>query len=96
MRLTRLPVHALLTCLLLFAQQFAVAHSVSHLGKVAPAHTQSCDKCVLSLQLGAGLPSSTPAAHACGVQEQFAAAPATLHTPGLSLAFDSRAPPASC
>jgi hypothetical protein len=42
---------SLLILLLLFAQQAAYAHAISHLGKEAPAkeqlaHSKLCDKCV--------------------------------------------------
>ena len=94
MHLPRIPVHLLLACLLLFAQQCAAAHAVSHLGKAAPAHTQSCDKCVISLQLGVGLPGSSPTMHAVGVHAQFATPLTAPYAPGLTLAFHSRAPPA--
>ncbi len=56
----------LLILLLLFAQQAAYAHAVSHLGKEAPAkdqlaHLKLCDKCVSFEKISGVAPADFPA-----------------------------------
>ena len=55
--------NALLILLLLFAQQAAYAHAISHLGKEVPAkeqlaHSKLCDKCVSFEKISGVAPTS--------------------------------------
>ncbi len=89
---------ALLILLLLFAQQAAYAHAVSHLGKEAPAkdqlaHLKLCGKCVSFEKISGVAPAGAPALVAL---ELLFAQP--LHvgygfSPLSIAAFHSRAPP---
>ena len=88
----------LLILLLLFAQQAAYAHAVSHLGKEAPAkdqlaHLKLCDKCVSFEKISGVAPASTVAIFLPGsvftqpLQADYVFSPRTV------VAFHSRAPP---
>jgi hypothetical protein len=89
---------ALLTSLLLFAQQAAYAHAVSHLGKEPPpkeqlGHAQLCGKCVSFEKLssaapaGAAPPLLLPVVFAQPAEQELFFRPVTV------AAFNSRAPP---
>ncbi len=89
---------SLLTFLLLFAQQAAYGHAVSHLGKVpAPkeqlGHSQLCGKCVSFEKLSFAAPASV--APLLTLSFVFAQPPETGHffRPVTVVAFNSRAPP---
>jgi hypothetical protein len=99
---TRTILHVWLAFLLLFAQQGAVLHALSHVPGPLPAqsqpdkqlpHSQACDKCVVYGQL-AGSVAATPLVifgqHAAValVTVLFAA-----HFPLFFAAYSSRAPP---
>lgn len=97
MKLNR-ALNALLILLLLFAQQAAYAHAISHLGKEAPAkeqlaHSKLCDKCVSFEKISGVAPTSVPVlvsldfffAHPLPVDYIF--------SPRTFAAFHSRAPP---
>jgi hypothetical protein len=89
---------SLLILLLLFAQQAAYAHAISHLGKQAPAKerladSKLCDQCVSFEKISGVAPASIPALLAL---ELLFAQP--LHvdyafSPRTVAAFHSRAPP---
>ena len=89
---------SLLILLLLFAQQAAYAHAISHLGKEAPAKEQLadsklCDKCVSFEKISGFAPASVPAVFLPGfvftqpLQADYFFSPRTV------AAFHSRAPP---
>jgi hypothetical protein len=94
--------HVWLAFLLLFAQQGAVLHALSHLSGPTPTqsqpdkqlpHSQACDKCVVYAQM-AGSVAATPllifAQHAAMA---FLAVLFWTHFPLLFRAYSSRAPP---
>jgi hypothetical protein len=97
MQLNR-ALNALLILLLLFAQQAAYAHAISHLGKEPPAkeqlaHSKLCGKCVSFEKISGVAPASVPVLVSL---ELFFAQP--LHvdyvfSPRTVAAFHSRAPP---
>lgn len=88
----------LLILLLLFAQQAAYAHAISHLGKGAPAkeqlaHSKLCDKCV-SFEKVSGIAPTSVAVLVCldlafvqVLQAEYVFHPRTVAV------FHSRAPP---
>ncbi|MEO8159459.1 MAG: hypothetical protein ABI648_16800 [Betaproteobacteria bacterium] len=90
--------NGLLILLLLFAQQAAYAHAITHLGKNAPAkeqlaHSKLCDKCVSFEKISGVAPTSVPVIVSIDL---FFAQP--LHadyvfSPRTVAAFHSRAPP---
>jgi len=90
--------NGLLILLLLYAQQAAYAHAISHLGREAPvneqlAHSKLCDKC-LSFEKIAGMgPASVPVL--AGLELQFfrQSQPVYGFTARTTTAFHSRAPP---
>ena len=97
MRLPR-ALTSLLILLLLFAQQAAYAHAISHLGKDAPAkeqlaHSKLCGKCV-SFEKISGV---APAGHSGLLSlDLFFAQPQHVDygfSPRTVAAFHSRAPP---
>ncbi len=89
---------SLLILLLLFAQQAAYAHAISHLGKEPPAkeqlaHSKLCGKCVSFEKISGVAPASVPALLAL---ELLSARPLHVHyvfSPRTVTAFRSRAPP---
>ncbi len=89
---------ALLTFLLLFAQQAAFAHAVSHLGKEPPpkeqlGHAQLCGKCISFDKLSAAAPSSTTALFSPTVAFAQPGVVEWSYRPVRVAAFHSRAPP---
>ncbi len=94
--------HIVMAVVLLFAQQAAYDHALSHVEQGSPAskqkqlpHTKACIKCGLSAQLGTGLLGNAanfaaPARVACGALPLSKA----FH-PAAPRRFLSRAPPAS-
>ena len=89
---------SLLILLMLFAQQAAYAHAISHLGKEVPAkeqlaHSKLCDKCVSFEKISGVAPASVLAV----LPLEFVFAQ-PLHvdyvfSPRTVAAFHSRAPP---
>lgn len=97
MKLHRVLTH-LLILLLLFAQQAAYAHAISHLGKEPPAkeqlaHSKLCDKCVSFEKISGVAPASTPVL--VSLELVFAQTPRVVYvfSPRTVAAFHSRAPP---
>src|SRR5258706_607910 len=90
--------NGLLILLLLFAQQAAYAHAISHLGKEPPAkeqlaHSKLCDKCVSFEKISGAAPAG---AHAFPpLFSIFTKPPQADHvfSPRTVAAFNSRAPP---
>ena len=92
--------NSLLILLLLFAQQAAFAHAISHLGKEPPAkeqlaHSKLCDKCVSFEKISGVAPASVPAL--VSLDLVFAQPPHVdyVFSPRTVAAFHSRAPPFS-
>ena len=97
MKLQRL-LFGLLTALLLFAQQGALVHAVSHLDKQVPAkeqlgHNQLCGKCVSFEKLSAAAPFTLAAAPAVTCFFAQPDARAESFRAVAVAAFNSRAPP---
>ena len=97
MKLNR-ALNALLILLLLFAQQAAYAHSISHLGKEPPAkeqlaHSKLCDKCVSFEKISGVAPTSVPVL--VSLDLVFAQPPHAnyVFSPLTVVVFHSRAPP---
>ena len=92
--LGRASLNLLLAFLLLLAQQFAAAHTLTHRdqGSVPP---HACQLCAVSAPLGAGLPSAPPALHATSHFIEQHPYLASGFSPTLRLAFHSRAPPSA-
>lgn len=97
MKLIR-ALNALLILLLLFAQQAAYAHAISHLGKEPPAkeqlaHSKLCDKCASFEKISGVAPTSVPVlvsldlVFAQPLHADYVFSPLTV------VAFHSRAPP---
>ena len=90
--------NALLILLLLFAQQAAYAHAISHLGKEAPAkeqlaHSKLCDKCVSFEKISGVAPTSVSVLVSL---DRFLTQPLfvdSVFSPRMVAAFHSRAPP---
>ena len=99
--LKKLLARGLLALALLFAQQTAALHWLSH--AVEATHAKAargtapadhCDECLALSALGAAATSSTLALPAGFAQHAMVALPAVLPAPAaLRLAFHSRAPP---
>ena len=91
----------LLALALLFGQQQAALHWLSHAIEATqakasqkPAPTEHCDECLALAGLGAGAPSATPALPASFAQHALVALrPAGPAPVELRLGFHSRAPP---
>jgi len=90
----------LLALALLFAQQQAALHWLSHAveatqakaSKTAPA--EHCDECLALAGIGAGAPSAAAALPASSAQHALASLPPVAIAPALlCLGFHSRAPP---
>ncbi len=99
MRLPR-ALTSLLILLLLFAQQAAFAHAISHLGKEAPAkeqlaHSKLCGKCVSFEKISGVAPASVSAM--LSLELLFAQPQHADYgfSPRVVAAFHSRAPPFS-
>lgn len=89
---------ALLAALLLFAQQAAYAHTVSHLGGEPPAkeqlgHAQLCGKCVSFEKLSAAAPIGVVALVTVTLQFAQPVEIVRAYRPATVAAFQSRAPP---
>jgi hypothetical protein len=97
MKLHRI-LNSVLILLLLFAQQAAYAHAISHLGKEPPAneqlaHSKLCDKCVSFEKISGVATSSVPILVSLDL---FFAQPLFVdyvYSPRTVAAFRSRAPP---
>ncbi len=97
MKLQRV-LNGLLILLLLFAQQAAYAHAITHLGKEPPAkeqlaHSKLCDKCVSFEKISGVAPTSVPIL--VSLDLLFAQPPSVdyVFSPRTVAAFHSRAPP---
>jgi hypothetical protein len=90
---------ALLAALLLFAQQAAYAHAISHLGGGEPppkeqlGHAQLCGKCVSFEKLSAAAPASVVAPLALTLHFAQPVEIVRVYLPATVAAFQSRAPP---
>lgn len=99
--LKNLLARGLLALALLFAQQHAVLHWLSH--SIAATHAKAnggsaagehCDECLALSALGAAAPSTYAPPPADAAQHTLVAAtPVTTRSAALRLAFRSRAPP---
>ena len=90
--------NGLLILLLLFAQQAAYAHAVSHLGKEPPAkeqlaHSKLCDKCVSFEKISGIAPAGVPVLVALDVRFVQPLPARYSFRPHTVAAFHSRAPP---
>jgi hypothetical protein len=88
----------LLILLLLFAQQAAYAHAISHLGKDAPAkeqlaHSKLCDKCVSFEKISGIAPTSVPVLVSLDLAFVQALQAKYVFCPRTTAVFHSRAPP---
>lgn len=87
-----------LLLLLLFAQQAAYAHAISHWGKPAPgkerpAHSQLCDKCVSFEKIAGVAPASPPVLRGLELLFTQLTQPAYAFSARTVAVFRSRAPP---
>jgi len=98
----RTVLHVWLALLLLFAQQGAVLHALSHVPGPAPTqsqpdqplpHSQACDKCVVYGQLGAGVAATPLVIFGQHAAVALAAALPAIHFASTLRAYFSRAPP---
>jgi hypothetical protein len=90
--------NSLLILLLLFAQQAAYAHAISHLGKEPPAneqlaHSKLCDKCVSFEKISGVAPTSVPILVSLNLVFTQPLHEAYIFSPRTVAAFHSRAPP---
>ena len=90
--------NALLILLLLFAQQTAYAHAISHLGKEAPAkgqlaHSKLCDKCVSFEKISGVAPTSVSVLVSLDLFFAQLLSVDYIFSPRTVAAFHSRAPP---
>ncbi len=97
MKLQRL-LFCLLTGLLLFAQQAAHVHAISHLGKTPPpkeqlGHDKLCGKCVSFEKLSAAAPGGLPVSPAASLVFEQPDPDVSIFRPVAVAAFHSRAPP---
>jgi hypothetical protein len=90
----------LLALALLFGQQHAALHWLSHAVEAThakagtPAADEHCDECLALAGLGAAAPSAAPSFPASVAQHALQAPPAVAVAPAaLRLGFHSRAPP---
>jgi hypothetical protein len=88
----------LLAALLLFAQQAAYAHAVSHLGGEPPAkeqlgHAQLCGKCVSFEKLSSAAPAGVAALVSLTLHYAQPIEVVRAFRPATVAAFHSRAPP---
>jgi hypothetical protein len=90
---------ALLAALLLFAQQAAYAHAVSHLAGGEPppkeqlGHAQLCGKCISFEKLSAAAPTSLAAPVSLPLHFAQPVDVVRVFRPATVAAFQSRAPP---
>ena len=94
----RRALHSLLIPLLLFAQQAAYAHAVTHLAKEPPAkeqlpHSKLCDKCVSFEKISGVAPSSVSVLVSLDLPFTQPAHVDYVFSPRTVAAFHSRAPP---
>lgn len=87
-----------LLILLLFAQQAAYAHAISHWGNQAPAkeqlaHSKLCDKCVGFEKLAGVAPANPPVLAGPALLFSQPARPLYRFSARTLAAFHSRAPP---
>ena len=87
-----------LLILLLFTQQAAYAHAISHWGNQTPGkeqlpHSKLCDKCVGFEKLASAAPATPPVLQALALLFTHAARPAYVFNARTLAAFHSRAPP---
>ena len=92
--------NGLLILLLLFAQQAAFAHAISHLGKEPPAkerlaHSKLCDKCVSFEKISGVAPTSVPVLASLDLVFAQPLPVDYVFSPRTVAAFRSRAPPFS-
>ena len=90
--------NGLLILLLLFAQQAAYAHAVSHLGKEPPAkeqlaHSKLCDKCVSFEKISGIAPATVPIVVSLDVRFVQPSPVRYAFRPHTVAAFHSRGPP---
>jgi len=90
--------NSLLMLLLLFAQQAAYAHAISHLGKEPPAneqlaHSKLCDKCVSFEKISGVAPTSVPVLVSLDLLFAQPQSVDYVFSPRTVAAFHSRAPP---
>ena len=90
--------NALLILLLLFAQQAAYAHAISHLGKEPPAkeqlaHSKLCDKCVSFEKISGVAPTSVPVIVSLDLFFAQRLSVDSIFSPRTVAVFHSRAPP---
>jgi hypothetical protein len=89
---------SLLILLLLFAQQAAYAHAISHLGKETPAkeqfaHSKLCDKCVSFEKISGVAPAAVPILVSLSLLFLQPLHADYVFSPRTVAAFNSRAPP---
>lgn len=97
MKLHRI-LNGLLILLLLFAQQAAYAHAISHLGKEPPAkeqlaHSKLCGKCISFEKISGVAPAAVPALLSLELVFAQPLHAAYGFSPRTVAAFHSRAPP---
>jgi hypothetical protein len=90
--------NALLILLLLYAQQAAYAHAISHLGREAPAkeqlaHSKLCGKCLGFEKIAGMAPASVPVLAELELQFSRQLQPVYGFAARTTTAFHSRAPP---
>ncbi|MDD5240988.1 MAG: hypothetical protein PHG47_04590 [Sulfuricella sp.] len=99
---SRLWLSFLLAFSLLFAQQGAAVHALSHLADGVPAesqqdkhqsHSPACDKCVAYAGIGSAAPSSPPLFAASETTFILAAVLSLLFFSASRFSYRSRAPP---
>jgi hypothetical protein len=97
MKLHRALIKALIL-LLLFAQQAAFAHAISHIGKQPPAneqlaHSKLCDKCVSFEKISGVAPTSPPPLLALQLVFTPPSQASRAFTPRTVVVFQGRGPP---
>lgn len=97
MKLHRI-LNGLLILLLLFAQQAAYAHAISHLGKEPPAnerlaHSKLCDKCVSFEKISGMAPTNIAILVSLDLVFAQLLHVDYVYSPRTGAAFHSRAPP---
>lgn len=99
---SRLLPFLLLAFALLFAQQGAALHALSHLGEPLPTqsqqdkhlpHSQACEKCVVYAGVGSAVGASALTLPSCSVVAAHLASAATAFQPQATQPYLSRAPP---
>jgi len=90
--------NGLLILLLLFAQQAAYAHAITHLGRELPgkeqlAHSKLCDKCVSFEKISGVAPACVPVLVSLDLTFAQPLHADYVFSPRTVAAFHSRAPP---